>query len=131
MAEVRKKPLNHRILWLGAAVLLVVLFFVIRNFTRERLPVRVGEAVRANLVSTIPTNGKVEPENDYSAHSPIASTVKDIYVHEGDKVPQGKLLLTLNDIDARSRLATALSGLRTAQASYDATMKGGTQQERL
>lgn len=131
MAEVRKKSINHRALWAGAAVLLVVLFFVIRNFTRERLPVRVGEALRSNLVSTISTNGKVEPENDFSAHSPLATTVKEIYVHEGDQVPAGKLLLTLADADARSRMATALSGLKTAQANYDAVMKGGTQEERL
>lgn len=131
MTEVRKKTLNHRLLWLGAAVLLVALFFLIRNFTRERLPIRIGEAVRSNLVSTISTNGKVEPENDFSAHSPIASTVKVLYVHEGDEVPAGKLLLSLDDADARARLATAVSGLRTAQANYDAVLKGGTQEERL
>lgn len=131
MTEVRKKTLNHRILWLGAAVVLVALFFIIRNFTRERLPIRVGEATRSNLVSTISTNGKVEPENDFSAHSPIAATVKAIYVHEGDKVSGGQLLIALDDTEARSRLATAMSGLRAAQANYDAVMKGGTQEERL
>lgn len=131
MAEVRKKTLNHRLLWLGAAVVLIALFFLIRNFTRERLPIRIGEAARSNLVSTISTNGKVEPENDFSAHSPIATVVKVLYVHEGDKVPAGKLLISLDDADARSRLATAVSGLRTAQANYDAVLKGGTQEERL
>jgi HlyD family secretion protein len=131
MAEARKKSLNHRFLWLGAAILLVVLFFFIRNFTRERLPIRVGEVVRADLTSTVSTNGKVEPVTDYAAYSPIASTVKALYVHEGDKVSAGKLLLSLDDVNARSRLATALSGLQSAQASYDAVLKGGTQEERL
>jgi HlyD family secretion protein len=131
MAEARKKSLSPRVLWLGAATLLVVLFFLIRNFTRERLPIRVGEAVRANLISTVSTNGKVEPESDYSAYSPISSTVKALYVHEGEKVPAGKLLLSLDDVNARSRLASAVSGLQSAQVGYDAVIKGGTQEERL
>lgn len=131
MAEVRKRNLNPRYVWLGAAVLLVGFFFLVRSFTRERLPIRVGEAYRSELVSTISTNGKVEPENDYTASSPITSTVKSVFVEEGDKVPAGKLLMVLDDTEARSHLATAISGLRTAQANYDAMRKGGTQEERL
>jgi HlyD family secretion protein len=37
----------------------------------------------------------------------------------------------MDETDALSKLATAIAALRGAQASYDATMKGGTQEERL
>ena len=37
------------------------------------------------LVSTISTNGRVEPEVNYELHSPIATTVKAVYVQPGDR----------------------------------------------
>ncbi len=46
-----------------------------------------AEAVRQELVNTISTNGRVEPENNYEFYSPIATTVKAVYVQPGDQVP--------------------------------------------
>ena len=52
-------------------------------------------------------------------------------MHEGEKVPKGKLLLTMNDANASAHMATALAGLKNAQANYNAMLAGGTQQQRL
>ena len=78
------------------------------------------------------TNGKVEPQRTFEAHAPFPGVMKAIYVHEGDKVSRrASCCLQMDDTDALSRLATALAALRGAQGTYDATMKGGTQEERL
>jgi HlyD family secretion protein len=98
--------------------------------TRSRLPIRVVQVERGQVVSTISTNGIVEPQDNYEAHAPYSGLIKAVYVHEGDRVPKGKLLVAMDDTEARTRLATALTGLRAAQASYDAILKGGSQQER-
>jgi len=98
--------------------------------TRSRLPIRVVEVERGPIISTISTNGIVEPQDNYEAHAPYAGIVKAVYIHEGDKVPKGKLLVAMDDTEARTRLATALTGLRAAQASLEAISKGGSQQER-
>jgi HlyD family secretion protein len=98
--------------------------------TRTRLPIRVVQVQRGDIVSTTSTNGIVEPQHNFEAHAPYGGLIKGVYVHEGDKVPDGKLLVEMDDKEARTRVATALSGLRAAQASYDALTKGGTQQER-
>ena len=82
------------------------------------------------MVSTISTNGRVEPEVNYELHSPIATTVKAIYVQPGDQVPAGKLLMVLDDMQARAREATAESGVKSAQAALEAATHNGTQQER-
>lgn len=68
---------------------------------------------------------------NFEAHAPYPGVVKALYAHEGEKVPKGKLLLTMDDANARARLATALAGLKSAQASYNALLQGGTQQQRL
>jgi HlyD family secretion protein len=57
--------------------------------------------------------------------------IKALYVHEGQKVSQGTLLLSMDDTDARARLATALAALKTAQEIYNSILQGGTTAERL
>jgi HlyD family secretion protein len=103
--------------WRGSAVLLIVVFFTVRALTRDRLQVRVAAAAHMQLVSTVSTNGRVEPEVNYELHSPIATTVKAVYVQPGDQVAAGKLLMVLDDLQARARLATAESGVKAAQAA--------------
>lgn len=116
--------------WRGSAVLLIVVFFAVRALTRDQLQVRVAAAADVQLVSTISTNGRVEPEMNYEVHSPIATTVKAVYVQPGDQVAAGKVLLVLDDVEARAREAAAESGVRTAQAALEAVTQNGTQQER-
>ncbi len=125
-----RKQLDRRWLWLGALLLSIAVFFSVRSLTRDRLPVRVAAAVHESLVSTISTNGRVEPEVNYEVHSPIATTVKAVYVQPGDQVAVGQLLMVLDDTEARAREAAAESGVKAAQAAFDAAIHNGTQQER-
>src|ERR1035441_7954498 len=98
--------------WWGSAVLLIVVFFTVRALTRDRLPVRVAEVAHMQLVSTVSTNGRVEPEVKYELHSPISTIVKEVYVQPGDEVAAGKLLMVLDDLQARAHEASAESGVK-------------------
>jgi HlyD family secretion protein len=124
------KPRNRMWLWIGAAVLLIAVFFVARAMNREQMPIHAAKAARAELVSTTPTNGVVEPERNYEFHSPLATGIREIYVREGEKVTAGTLLMKLDDSTAVARVASAQSGLSSAQASAEATHLGGTLEER-
>ena len=124
------KQMNRLWLWVGAAVVLVAVFFTVRTLTRDRVPVHAAPATRAPLVSTISTNGKVEPEANYEIHSPVSTTVKAVYVQPGDQVAAGKLLMTLDDMAARARTATAESGVKAAEAAVEAATHNGSLQER-
>jgi HlyD family secretion protein len=129
MAE--EKTFNWRIwFWRGSAVLLVVIFFVARSMTRDKLSVRAAAASRTDLVSTISTNGIVEPVTNYEFHSPLPTAVREIYVRAGDHVNAGTLLMQLDDTSAKARVASAESALRAAQASLEQTRAGGTLEER-
>jgi HlyD family secretion protein len=130
MAETSNGRARTTILWTLAAILLVVVFFVVRRLTREELPLRVAQATMQDLVTTDSTNGKVEPQHNFEAHAPAPGTVKRLYVRGGESVPKGKLLLSLDDADAVARSVGALASLRGAQAQYQATEQGGTLQER-
>ena len=129
MSEARSQTSRWR-LWAGAGVVLLAVFFMARYFLRERLPVRVAAVEHAMLVNTVSTDGRVEPTVNYQFYSPIATTVKVVYAQEGDTVPAGKLLVTLDDVAARAQVATAESAVRSAEANLDAVTHNGTQAER-
>jgi HlyD family secretion protein len=117
-------------LWVGAAVLIIIVFFTARSLTRDRLPVREVRVSHQALVNTVPTNGRVEPYPNYQYHSPVATTVKAVYVQAGDTVPAGKLLIELDDVEARARVATAESAVKAAEAALEAATHNGNQLER-
>jgi HlyD family secretion protein len=125
-----KKQMNRLWLWLGAGVLLIAVFYTVRSMTRDRQPVRAVRVSRSELVNTVSTNGRVEPEANYEVHSPLAATVQAVYVQPGDQVAAGKLLLQLDDTEAKAKVASAESGVKAAQAAVEAETHNGTQQER-
>ena len=129
MAQERK-PFNWRWAWLGAAIILVLVFMSVRSLTRDRLEVRAAQASHQALSSTISTNGRVEPVNPYQVTCPIATTVKALYVQPGDQVTAGKLLMVLDDVQARAHLATAQAALKNAEAAVEAATNNGTREQR-
>lgn len=131
MATARTTKRHTVWIWTGTGIAIALVFYFVHMATRTTLPIRAAEVVRSSLKSTTSTNAKVEPTQNFEAHAPFPGIVKALYVHEGDKVAAGKLLLQMDDTDARAKLATALAALKGAQGSYDAMMRGGTQEERL
>src|SRR5215469_7763450 len=129
MAQERKQ-LSWRWAWLGAGLILVLVFMSVRSLTRTRLEVRAAQASHQELSRTISTNGRVEPVHNYQITSPISTTVKAVYVHPGDQVTAGKLLMVLDDVQARARLATAQAAVKSAQVEVDAANHNGTLQQR-
>jgi HlyD family secretion protein len=116
--------------WVGAAVVVAGVFFTARYLLRGRLPIRAVQAEQQTVVNTVSTNGHVEPVVNYQFYSPISTTVKAVYVHAGELVPAGKVLVVLDDVEARAHLANAESELKAAQAGLFAVTHNGTQQER-
>lgn len=112
-----------------AVVALAIL--AIRSFTRDVVEVRAAAVTHQNLLSTTPTNGRVEPVEPFQAHAQAPGVITKIYVQIGQKVKKGDLLLKLEDADAVSRVATANASLSTAQATLHDMQQGGSQEERL
>lgn len=110
-------------------MLVVLVFFVARALTRQKLPIRVATVVRDNLVSELATNGKVEPLNSWEAHAPVAGQVTAVLVHEGESVEAGELLMALDETSAKAQVASAEAALKGAEANLAAMRNGGTQEE--
>src|SRR5580692_4617751 len=60
---------------------------------------------RENLVSSISSNGKVEPISPYVMRAQLDTFVEKIFVTEGQTVKKGQLLLELNVKEVAAQLA--------------------------
>ncbi len=131
MSEASKSQFDVRWLWIPAILLLIGVFVVVRRMTRQELPVRVAHASREDLTRPDSTNGRVEPQSNYEAHAPAPGIIKKLYIHAGEQVHAGQLLLSMDDADALSREASARAVLSAAQANLASIHAGGTQEEQL
>jgi HlyD family secretion protein len=118
--------------WIWIVVLVAAVLLLASFMSRgDAVPVRAAEALRSNIRSAVSTNGKVEPLTQFEAHSPIATMVRKLLVKEGDHVKRGQMLVLMDDAEARSAAARALTQIRAAQADLDAVHTGGNQEEIL
>jgi HlyD family secretion protein len=95
------------------------------------IKVRTATVERGSIRSLIATNGKLEPIQNFDAHSPAPTTVKRLLVKEGDHVRRGQPLLQLDDADLRSQAARAQAQIKAAQAEQAELKTGGTHEEEL
>lgn len=114
----------------GGGILAAVLLVAFMSRGGET-PVRVEKATRESIINTISTNGKIEPVDNFEAHAPAPTTVKKLFVHEGDHVKAGQKILQLDDANARADAAKALAQLKAAEADLSTLKTGGTHEEVL
>lgn len=113
-----------------AVVAVIAVALIAASFTRRaEVEVRAETAQIESIKNTISTNGKIEAADNFEAHASAPAIVKRVYVHEGEQVKAGQLLVQLDDAEARSARAHALAQLRTADADIAAVGRGGTQEE--
>src|SRR5437764_12623159 len=124
---------NGKHIWRGIiiAILAVIVLAAFISSRRGDVAVRADHVTKQDLVTSISTNGKVEPIQNFEAHAPAPTTVKKIFVREGQHVRTGDLLMQLEDSDARAQAARALAQVKAAEADQHAIQSGGTQEEVL
>lgn len=111
-----------------AAVTLLAAFISHRD---DSVPVRTAVVEQSTIRSLVSTNGKIESVNNFEAHAPVSTSVRRVFVKEGDPVKKGELLLVLDDAEARAQSAHAQTQLKAAQADLGSAERGGNQEEVL
>ena len=121
---------RHR--WLAATLAIVAAVVLFAPLSRDpAVAVRAVTAQRAVIRSVVSTNGRVEPLQNFEAHTPMGTTVKRVLVREGDQVKKGQLLVQLDDAKAHSLAAQAKAQVLGAEADLSAIQKGGNHEEIL
>ena len=119
-----RKLRNWTLLLLGLAA--VVAFVLVRVSGRQPVAkISATKPVRQNIVSSISSNGKVEPISPYVVRAQLDTFVEKVYASEGQNVKKGQLLLVLDVKDATAQLAAAKSKLLKAQDALRSAQLGG------
>jgi HlyD family secretion protein len=108
----------------------IVAFVLVRVSGRQPVAkVTAMTPMRENIVSSISSNGKVEPISPFAIRAQLDTFVDQVHVSEGQNVKKGQLLLELNVKDAAAQLAQAKSKLLRAEDDLRAAKTGGRADE--
>ena len=119
---------NRILLFLLLAVVLVI--GLIKLSGRKPAPkISAVTPVRENLISSINSNGKVEPISPYVMRAQLDTFVEKVYASEGQQARKGQLLLELDVKDAAARLAETRGKLLKAEDDLRVARAGGRPDE--
>jgi HlyD family secretion protein len=115
---------NRILLYLVLALVLAVAGVELSG--RKPVPkISVVAPMRENLVSSISSNGKVEPIAPYVMRAQLDTFVEKVRATEGQTIKKGQVILELDVKDAAARLSEAKGKLLRAQDDLRAAQAGG------
>lgn len=108
---------------IGVPVLLAAIIFVVTAALRPKNsidPSKLATVERGAIARSVVATGKVEPRAKVEVKSKASGIVKQIFVHYGDRVKQGQVLVELDKEELQARVREAQANLIAAQAAVDA-----------
>ncbi|RYY14385.1 MAG: biotin/lipoyl-binding protein, partial [Cytophagaceae bacterium] len=116
---------NNRLLFilLALVVVLTVGFMVAKKQGWVGKPagteVTAAKAGPATIVEKVSASGKVQPETEVKISADVSGEITELYVHEGDSVKKGQLLLRIrpDNYEAMVSQQTAVVGTQRANVS--------------
>jgi HlyD family secretion protein len=123
------RRLRNRILLFLLAAGILAYVLVLLSGRKPVAKLSATYPTRENIVSSVSSNGKVEPISPYVMRAQLDTFVDHVYVLEGQQVKKGQLLLELNVKDAAASLAQARARLLKAQDDFRAANSGGRADE--
>ena len=123
------RRLRNRILLFLLAAGILAYVLVLLSGRKPVAKLSATYPTRENIVSSVSSNGKVEPISPYVMRAQLDTFVDHVYVLEGQQVKKGQLLLELNVKDAAASLAQARARLLKAQDDFRSANSGGRADE--
>ena len=121
---------HHRRWIVPLAVLLGVLAVGLGVWGWQRAKdVSVTRPVRASIIESIASSGRVRGVTETLAGAQAAGVVERLFVREGDRVSAGQRLAILKNDVAEARAAQAEAALTTAQATLVQVARGALPSE--
>lgn len=84
----------------------------------EAVPVEVAAAARAPISANYSGTASLVADHEAQVVAKTNGVIKKLYVEEGDTVKAGQLLAEIDDLDARSKLASAEAQMHKSEATF-------------
>ncbi len=112
-------------LWLLAIAAVAALIWGLTKWRKQPPEVQFARATRATIVSSVPTNGKVEPIEWAQARAERPGPVQKILIQRGASVKKDQPLVELDSTEAHANLQAAQARIVQANADLDVIKRGG------
>lgn len=114
---------NNRLLYIlvGLVLVLIVGYIVAKKQgwvgKAPGVEVLMAKAGPTNIVEKVSASGKVQPETEVKISPDVSGEITELYVHEGDSVRKGQLLLRIRPDNYQAQVAMQTAQVGTQRAN--------------
>jgi HlyD family secretion protein len=108
----------------GVALLLLVVGLTVLQSRKGVVAVQTGKVVREDLASVVTASGEIKPKVYVNIGANAFGKITHLYVKEGDRVKQGQMLATLENVQPAADVSANNAALNVAQTDYIAAQRG-------
>jgi HlyD family secretion protein len=103
---------------LGIVVLLAIVGFTVMQSSKGVVTVQTGKVVREDLNSVVTASGEIKPKVYVNIGANAFGKITHLYVKEGDRVKEGQMLATLENVQSSADVSANQAALNVAQTDF-------------
>ncbi|HZM11243.1 MAG TPA: efflux RND transporter periplasmic adaptor subunit [Candidatus Limnocylindrales bacterium] len=104
----------------AVVILLAIVGFTIQQSRKGVVTVQTGKVVREDLTSVVTASGEIKPKVYVNIGANAFGKITHLYVKEGDRVKQGQMLATLENVQSSADVSANQAALSAAVTDADA-----------
>src|ERR1035438_1004515 len=104
----------------AVVILLAIVGFTVLQSRKGVVTVQTGKAVREDLTSVVTASGEIKPKVYVNIGANAFGKITHLYVKEGDRVKQGQMLATLENVQSSADVSANQAALNAAVTDADA-----------
>src|SRR5664279_1670527 len=104
----------------AVVVLLAIVGFTVQQSRKGVVTVQTGKVVREDLTSVVTASGEIKPKVYVNIGANAFGKITHLYVKEGDRVKQGQMLATLENVQSAADVSANQAALSAAVTDADA-----------
>ncbi|HVP53928.1 MAG TPA: efflux RND transporter periplasmic adaptor subunit [Candidatus Eisenbacteria bacterium] len=99
-------------------VLLAIVGFTIQQSRKGVVTVQTGKVVREDLTSVVTASGEIKPKLYVNIGANAFGKITKLYVKEGDRVKEGQMLATIENVQPAADVKATEAALSVAQTDF-------------
>jgi HlyD family secretion protein len=104
----------------AVVILLAIVGFTVQQSRKGVVTVQTGKVVREDLTSVVTASGEIKPKVYVNIGANAFGKITHLYVKEGDRVKQGQMLATLENVQSSADVSANQAALNAAVTDADA-----------
>src|ERR1700685_3220383 len=99
-------------------VLLAIVGFSVQHSRKGVIEVQTGKVTRQDLTAVVTASGEIKPKVYVNIGANAFGKITHLYVKEGDRVKQGQMLATIENVQPEADVNANKAALNTAETDF-------------